>query len=121
MWSYSKSFLRVSRLDLVTVIHASGVAGPCRVTTYAASVVWSSFSKSVQSSAMTTSLRSAMKNRAQEGVSAATSIAREGFALRHSVARLRPRNLGVTLANRVDAQRRRAKHAGHAIRDRENP
>ena len=49
------------------------------------------------------------------------AIAQESIDLLHSVARLRPRHLGVPLADRVDAQRRRAEHAGHAIRDRENP
>src|SRR6202167_4122846 len=59
---YSWSLRVPFKVDFFTVFHASGVARPWRVIRYAHSVVWSSFSKSVQSSATTISLRTPTTN-----------------------------------------------------------
>src|SRR5580700_3057472 len=60
--SYSWLLRVPFNVDFFTVFHASGVARPWLVTRYAHSVVWSSFSKSVQSSATTISLRTPTTN-----------------------------------------------------------
>ena len=75
MSSYSQSFRLPATVDFFTVFHVSGVARPWLVTTYAQSVVWSSLSNSVQSSATTISLREAITNPAHAGVRRATSMA----------------------------------------------